>query len=350
MDTTENTGESNDSQMQGSGSESVQASQATGTKGAGNTKGEGGASTVYTKQTTGSANDGGFQASEGAGMPEQGDAQTWKPSYKYTVNKKEFEFDDFIKPIIKTKDAEEKLKELYQKAYGLDEVKTARETFRQQAEEWKNKYSQVEQSLQTLGGFVKKGDLQTFFQALNIPKDKIIQYAIEELKYQELPPEQRQALDAQKQQVAEFESAMTQNQMLQQQMAQMVQKQAEFELNQELAKPDLSQAIAAYDAQVATPGAFKAEVIRRGQYYEAVHKISPPASQLVKEVFQLIGANGLTKPSLPTAPQSTPSQVVQNQQTKPIITSFQGGGGKSPAKKVPTSIEELRKIRQQLTT
>jgi hypothetical protein len=71
-----------------------------------------------------------------------------------------------------------------------------------------------------LGAYVKKGDFRTFFQALNIPKDKIIQYAIEELKYQELSPEQRQQVDLQRQQQTEFEMAQTQNQTLQTQMSQ----------------------------------------------------------------------------------------------------------------------------------
>jgi hypothetical protein len=130
----------------------------------------------------------------------------------------------------------------------------------------------------------------------------------------------------------------------------MVQRQAEMELGQELAKPEVVSAITAYETQLGKVGAFKAEVIRRGQYYEAVHKISPPASQLVQEVLALVGVQAQTQQGSQAASQSTPSQVVQNQQAKPVISSFQGGGAKSPAKKVPTSIEDLRKMRQQLTT
>jgi hypothetical protein len=58
--------------------------------------------------------------------------QAWKPSFKFKVKDKELEFDDFVKPIIKTKDLEQKFKDLYEKAHGLDEVKTSRETFKQQ--------------------------------------------------------------------------------------------------------------------------------------------------------------------------------------------------------------------------
>jgi hypothetical protein len=134
-------------------------------------------------------------------------------------------------------------------------------------------------------------------------------------------------------------------------MAQMVQQQATFELNQELNAPNVAQAIAAYDGRLAKPGSFKAEVIRRGQYYEAVHKISPPASQLVQEVLSLIGAQAEGSQSIQASSQEQSGQTVhQNQQQKPTISSFAGGGAKSPTRKVPGSIDDLRKMRQNLTT
>lgn len=301
-------------------------------------------------QERGAGND--EKASSPAGEASQAKpVDVYSPNYKFKVKDKELEFDDFVKPIIKTKDVEQKLKDLYEKAHGLDEVKTARETFKTQAEEWKGKYSQVEQSLQTLGSYVKKGDFRTFFQALNIPKEQVIRYAIEELKYQELPPEQKAAIDQQREQEMAYEAASSQNQTLQQQMAQLVQQQTTFELNQELAAPTVAQAIEAYDARLAKPGAFKAEVIRRGQYYEAVHKISPPASQLVQEVLSLIGVQAQSPQGQQVISQEQSGQTVhQNQQNKPTISSFAGSGAKSPTRKVPGSIEDLRKMRQNLTT
>lgn len=275
------------------------------------------------------------------------EVQEWSPSYKFKIKDKEQEFDDFVKPVVKTKDLEDKLRSLYEKAYGLDEVKTSRESFKQQVEEWKGKYGQVEQSLKTLGDYVKKGDFNTFFGALNIPKDKIIQYAIEELKYQELPQDQRQAIDLQRQQQTEFERAQTLNQTLQQQMSQMVQRQTEFELNQALASPDVAAAISSYETLVGKPGIIRNEIIKRGQYYELTQKESPSARQLVDEVLGLITNQANSTTPSASASISTPGQVVQKQKEKPVISSFQGGA-KSPAKKVPTSIEDLRKMRQQL--
>jgi len=293
---------------------------------------------------------GGEATQEGKAVAAAGAESAWTPNFKFTVKDKALEFDDFIKPIVKNKELETKIREMYEKAYGIDEVKSVRDTFKTQAEEWKGKYGQVEQSLQTLGGYVKKGDFRTFFQALNIPKDKIIQYAIEELKYQDLPADQRAALEQQRQSQAEFEQAQQQNQMLQTQMQQMAVQQATFELDQALNRPDAVQVAQAYDARAGKLGAFKAEVIRRGQYYEAVHKISPPASQLVAEVLNLVGVQAQAQQGSQATSIGTPSQVVQAQKDKPVIPAFQGGGAKSPAAKIPTSIDDLRKMREQLTT
>lgn len=304
---------------------------------------------VQPTKEAGAGNDGATSQGSG-GAAQTGDAsQTYVPNFKFKVKDKELDFDDFVKPVVKTKDVEQKIKDLYEKAHGLDEVKTSRDSFKAQADEWKGKYATVETSLQTLGGYVKKDDFRSFFQALNIPKEKIIKYAIEELKYQEMPADQRAILDAQREKEQALEQTSFQNQTLQQQMAQMIQKQTEFELTQELAKPEIAQTIAAYDARLAKPGAFKAEVIRRGQYYEAVHKTSPPASQLVAEILALVGAQAPAQQGTETTSQGTSSQTVQQSQ-KPVISSFQGSGAKSPARKVPQSIEDLRKMRQQLTT
>lgn len=315
--------------------------QAQGNTGASETRGA-----VSSKPAGGAGNDGAAQSATGAA---QAEVEAYAPNFKFKVKDKELEFEDHFKSIIKTKDLEAKIREMHEKAYGLDEVKTARDTFKTQAKDWEDKYSQVENSLKTLGTYVKKGDYLSFFSALNIPEDKIIQYAVERLKYRELPADQKAQLDAQRQQQMEYEQATNQNQTLQQQMAQLVQQQATFDLNQELAKPDVVSTIAAYDARAGKAGAFRQEVIRRGQYYEAVHQISLPASQLVGEVMSLIG---VPAPQTPQGSQGgpqaeVPSQVVHAAKEKPVIPTFQGGA-KSPIKKVPSSIDDLRKMRDAL--
>jgi len=275
-------------------------------------------------------------------------ADAWKPNFKFKVKDKELEFEDSLKSLIKTKDLESKFRELHEKAYGIDEVKADRQTVKQERDEWKGKFGQVESSLQTLGSYVQKKDYHSFFSSLNIPKQDIINYAIQELKYQELPPEQKAAIDQQRQLVQSQETYAQQNNQLQQQLSQVLVQQVTFEMDQALARPDVSPIAQSYDARVGKPGAFKEEVIRRGQYYENVHKVSPPVSQLVSEILNLVGASPAQQGAGNTLQgQQQASQVVHNQQQKPVIPSFSGASaGKSPAKKIPTSVEDLRKMRQ----
>lgn len=275
------------------------------------------------------------------------EAPAWTPSYEFTVKDKKLQMDDMLKPLIKSKDVEAKLKDLYEKAHGLDEVKTSRETYKERATVAEQKYQQTEQNLKLLGDVVKKQDFNTFFEVLNIPKEQILQYAIQELKFQQLPAEEQAAIEQRRQYEQQFQNTQQENQTLQQQMQNMVVQQARQELNFETSKPEVTSAAQAFDARVGKQGAFMSEVIKRGQYYEAVHKTSPPAQQLVQEVLQFVGMPSMD-PQGHNAPQAFPSQgVVQNSQ-KPVIPAFNGSVSKSPVRKAPTSIQDLRDMRKQL--
>jgi hypothetical protein len=300
-------------------------------------------------QTQGTGNDGAAPQGTGAGTAEQQAAQAaaYSPNFKFKVKDKELEFDDFVKPIIKNKDLEAKFREMYEKAHGIEEVKASREQLKTQAQEWQGKYTQVEQGLKSLGDVVKKKDFDSLFDVFKISEDDIINWSIGKLKYRELPADQRAVIDQQRQQQIEFDSATTMNQQLQQQMQMLQGQQATMELNQELARPDIVSIATAYDTRTGKPGSFKTEVIRRGQYYEAVHKISPPASQLVAELVSLIGAPAPSTQTQEATSQGQSGQTTQAQQQKPVIANFQSGGAKSPARKVINSIDDLRALRQQ---
>lgn len=276
------------------------------------------------------------------------DQPAWTPNYEFTVKDKKLQMDELFKPLIKSKDVEAKLKDLYEKAYGLDEVKSSRETFKERATQAEQKYQQTEQNLKMLGDVVKKQDFNTFFEVLNIPKEQILQYAIQELKFQQLPDDQKQAIEERRQQEQQFQYAQQQNQTLQQQMQQMAVAQAQQELNFETSKPEVQSVAQALDARLGKQGAFMSEVIKLGQYYEAVHKTSPPASQLVKEVMQIVGMSAPAPQGEP-ATQANPSQGVVPNSQKPVIPAFNGSVAKSPVRKTPTSIQDLRDMRKQLT-
>jgi hypothetical protein len=275
----------------------------------------------------------------------------WKPNFKFKVKDKELEFDDTLKGLIKSKDLETKMRELHEKAYGLDDVKAGRDTLKTQLAEKSQQFEQVSTSLKALGSLVQRKDYDSFFQALKIPKQEIINYAIQELKYAELPADQKAAIDQQRRQQQELFQVQNQNQTYQQQLAELTVKQTNFEMDQAISSPEVKAIADSFDARVGKPGAFKLEMIKRGQFYENVHQVSPPASQLAAELISLIGSQTPAQPGVIQNSQGTQSQqaqVVQNQAQKPVIPSFAGGSStKAVTKKVPTSVEDLRKLRQE---
>jgi hypothetical protein len=146
---------------------------------------------------------------------------------------------------------------------------------------------------------------------------------------------------------ARLEQYEQQNMTLQQRQEQFVADQVRRELSFELAKPEIAQFVQSFDERVGKPGAFHQEVLKRGAYYEAVHKTTPPAQQVVQEVAQLIGfqmAGGNPAVQQQTNVAATPAPATK----KPVIPSFNGSGSTSPTRKVVTSTADLRKLRQSM--
>lgn len=271
--------------------------------------------------------------------------ETYTPNLTFKVKDKELEFDDWVKPLVTDKEKEEKLRDLYTKAHGLDELKTTRDTLKTQYEEIRAAKEQQDKALQVVESFVKNKDYRSFFDSLGIPKEDILRYAVEELKFRELPPEQQAQVRAQWDQQKRLALLETQNQELQARQQEALIQQSEMTLNAELSRPDVAAVAQAYDARVGRPGAFRQEVINRGAYHEAISQKTITAQEAVQEVMTLLGGSVQAQPA--NIPQSQASQPVAPQQ-KPVLPNIQGASGTSPAKRVPRSIEDLRKIRDQM--
>jgi hypothetical protein len=253
-------------------------------------------------------------------------------------------------PNIKSPAEEKKIRELYEKAYGLEHVKSERERFRTAHKEVETQYKSLNNGLDQLSGMLEKQDYHGFFQALKIPEQDVLQYALSRVQYRELPPEQRQQLDAQyeaQQRLAYLEQA---NQELVGGFQEQRVHQRASELDAYIGRPDIAQVVSAFDARVGQPGAFRDEVIRRGQYYASLPDPQDiPVEQAVREILGLVGPIPQAQQAVGDegqAMEATPAPVVQNQ--KPVIPNIRGRGT-SPAKKVVRSVDDLRKLAQTMT-
>lgn len=282
-------------------------------------------------------------------QPGQAVAPAYTPNFKFKAADKEYEFDEWLRPIVKNPEHEKKLRELYEKAYGLDHVKSERDKFRTDYKSINDQYSALNKGLDHLSSMIKNKDYHGFLNALKIPEQDILQYALSRVQYSQLPPEQRMALDQQyeeKQKLSYYEQANQeliaayQNQMVQQRTS---------ELDGYLGRPEVAQIASAFDARIGRPGAFKDEVIKRGQYYASLPEPQDiSVEQAVREIMSFVGPTpqpaqqqqasmGETMGQMSESPQAP----VQNQ--KPVIPNIKGRGT-SPAKKVVKSIDDIRKL------
>ena len=288
-----------------------------------------------------------------AAAPEEGEAPEADPytaNFEFSVKDKKLEFDEWARPFVTNKETEDKFREVFEKAHGLEGVKTHRDTIRTERDEIKDKYDKVDQGLKGLNTYVQNKDFNSFFKTLNIPKEDILRYAIDEFKYQEMTPEQRQDIDAHRGQQARLSELELANQEMVNQNQAMMRQQSEFELNTEMTKPEISQIAQAYDARVGQPGAFRNEVINRGIQYESTQNKTITAAQAVQEIVQLVGGNISQNASVGTNKTQQPaSQVVAQQAKKQVMSNVQGSGSGSPYKKQPKSIEDLRKLHATMT-
>jgi hypothetical protein len=217
----------------------------------------------------------------------------------------------------------------------------------------KKELGETTEAINTLNHFVRKGDYQSFFEALRIPEDAVLKYALERVQYRQLPPERRAEYDNQRNVTQRAAILERQNQELAQQFQQTQVQHRHSELERTMSDPTISQAAQSFDARMGQPGAFQAEVIRRGQYHWFANQQDIPVDQAVREVMAMVGMSQTSQPQsmaqqpVLQQPIATPSEAPVGshapENRKPVIPNIQGRGT-SPAKKIPRSIADLKKL------
>jgi hypothetical protein len=267
----------------------------------------------------------------------------YNPNYKFKVMDKEHEIDEWLRPVIKNADAEKKIKELYEKAYGLDSIKPKHQAIKDELDQTKIKVAQTDQALDILGKYVSENDFDSFFEGLNIPKNKVLEYALELVKREQMSPEQKAHWQSSKQAKEAARYYEAENTRLQQSQQQFAVQQRTFELDMALNVPEAKAVAEAYNAGMGTAEAFKDYCVQIGQAY-AVRGQDIPASQAVSEAIRHLKA---INPSLGVVSSSNAAQVVQPSQ-KPVIPNIQGRGT-SAVKPTVKSLEDLKRRAKELT-
>jgi hypothetical protein len=294
------------------------------------------------------------------GQAQEGEKAPYAPNYKYKVMDKELEIPEKFRALMTDAESEKDVRELFEKANGIEFVKgnlqREREMRRGVEQEYRAQAGQIEE----LREDYRRKDFDSFFGKLNIPFDDLLQYVHGKLSYEKLPPEQRQVLDAQR--AAEHRALQLERQgtQVQQHQEQMLAQAVQHGLGLALARADVKSAADAHDTRVGKPGAFREEVIRRGEFYWVTQGKLIPPDQAVAEVLSLIGTPAAsaqasaTQAAAPAAQVQSPAEAMQappaapapQAKTPPVIPNVQGKTT-SPLPTKPRSIAELKKLAAQ---
>ena len=109
----------------------------------------------------------------------------WTPDYKFKYmdesdTRIEGEIDEWARGML-TKENEENIKKIWSKAHGLDFVKKQQQKIREEYNGYKQKTEPLMKSWDSLSGLYNKGDIGGFLKGLNVPKEKVFQYVLDEL-------------------------------------------------------------------------------------------------------------------------------------------------------------------------
>lgn len=270
----------------------------------------------------------------------------YQPNYKLRVMEQEKEIPERFRNLMKDAESEKEVRELFEKAYGLDFAKPKHEETRQNYVKLQSEHNFLTGSIQELRDTYSRGDMDTFFQKLSIPPEKVLQWAVGKVNYEQLPPEQKELIDARRNAELQNLELQKQNSLYQRQVQEQVVQARRMLLDSELARPEVKSMVDSFDQRFGKPGAFVQEVINRGQlaWIQSQGKVDLTPGQAVEQVLALYGLKNQAPAS--ATPQTTAQVVQPSQQATTTIPNVGGGKSTSPVKMKPRSIDDLKKLRE----
>jgi hypothetical protein len=264
----------------------------------------------------------------------------YTPNYKFKSYDQEHEFDDVIKQLIKDEASEKKIRELYEKGHGIEMIKQQRDKTREELKTYKSQYEPIVQDLKKVGIFLQNDDLGSFLKAWDISEDKLLKYALDRANYRQLSPDQRSQIDAQENSRRRSYDLMTENEQLKARAEAVAAQNLEIQLGTTLSRPEIQSAAQAFDSRVGKPGAFRDEILKRGDYlYRTTGRLVPP-EQVAQEVIQVAGLMNPGPSQAVVAP--NPAGTVVPPQAKPTIPNVASGGTSAVKAKIK-SVADLKK-------
>ncbi len=332
-------GESSGSEGASTSAGSVEGAAAAGASGAAD--GDGGAGGAGAASETGAAGEG--QTGDGVTPP------AYSPNYKFKVGDQEQEIPEYLRGVIKDVDTEKKIKELHEKALGLELAKPRHLALQERYKAADEELGSLKDGLQELGEMYRGGDLDGFFARLKIPHEKILNWVAEKIRYQELPEDQRQIMDrerAARDHAKSLEKRVSHQEQLYQEQ---ISHAKGYALGVSLERAEIKSFAASFDAKAGKPGAFRDAVIDVGDNaFRNGTDLTP--EQAIEATMSWYGkflppqAANNTQAGTPGAGTQAPA----TRQTPPVIPNVSGRTTSPTGTSKPKSIDDLKKLSAQM--
>jgi hypothetical protein len=271
-------------------------------------------------------------------------APQFEPNFKFTIGKDEKEFDEFVRGIIKDKETEEKIRDLYTRAHGLDSVKERHKETQTYLKAERQEKEQLQSFYKELDSYINNRDFGAFLERTGIDKNLVLEWVKQELEYQEMDPQKKYAYDREREFRKNSYAESARLSQLEQQNQQILAQHRNFELDAALSKPEIAEIVKAYDEASRSNGtpSFRDLVIERGIAKWHATQQDVPAEVVVGELAKMF--SHMVAPKAQPAPTPTPGPVAN---AKPPVIPHVGGGNTSPVERKITSLDDLQKVREE---
>jgi hypothetical protein len=266
-------------------------------------------------------------------------APAYQPNFKYTIKGQEKEIEEMFRPLIKDAESEKKLKELFEKAEGIDFVKEDRKAIKTEYEGFKQQIMPYMQEYHKFTTMRDKGNLGAAFQVAGITDEQIFQYALQKLEMSQNPHQASLYQNHTEASLRELELEARLQHF--ETTAQQMQVQA-FAQDLDRTLQQHSDIVSQVEQRIGKNGAFKEEVIQYGTF-EHQRGNNLTVAQAVDAIvnkykpFITTSAAPFNNPQAPQAPAHKAPSTIPNT----------GSSNVSVIKAMPKSLDDLRKLRDQ---
>lgn len=303
--------------------------------------------------TTSAASASGSQTSQGSDTSSTVDASgnpvapAYQPNFKFKAFGKEHEIEEIYRGLVKDKETEEKIRKLHEKAYAMEPFQNESKKYKTELDQFR---AQAEPNLRSMAHFnnlLKNKDWDNFFGGLKIPETEIFDWVQKRLELRAMPPEQRAEFERQaqvRQQNYAYENELSQTQKQYQELAT---ETRSMQLDNMLARQEVQSQAEQIDRAYGQPGAFRNLVIEEAlnHYHRTGEDL--PANQAVQMTVEkysrFLAAQNQGAGAQPSMTVQGGVQPNSPQGPAPIIPHI-GGSARSPVKKSPRTLDDLKKI------